>query len=275
MKKIGSIFEKIRSFLYYICLIFVIVVRFGDYVHNTRVNTEKRKIYAEAGAIPYLKKANEYVMAKNYSQAIPYLKKVNELVGGNDPDCQYFIGSFYEESGNNTQAVYWWRKAAGLGDLKSQRCLGNAYYHGEGVTKDDVQAVYWWRKAAEQGDLKTQHYLGVCYEEGIGVAKDDTQAVYWWRKAAEQGVADARYKLGNAYHNGEGVAKDNVQAASWWRKAAQQGVGDAQGQLSLCYYRGDGIAKDLKQAKFWAREAIADENTSPETIKILQETVLQ
>ena len=63
------------------------------------------------------------------------------------------------------------------------------YDYGLGVIEDDTQAVYWFRKAAEQGHAKAQYNLGVMYESGRGIAKDDTQAVYWFRKAAEQGEA--------------------------------------------------------------------------------------
>ncbi|MEI7775295.1 MAG: tetratricopeptide repeat protein [Verrucomicrobiota bacterium] len=112
------------------------------------------------------------------------------------------------------------RKAAELGDAKSQCDLGAAYRHGKGVAKDLVEGVKWSRKAAEQGDALAQYSLGVAYYLGTGVAKDQMEAVKWWRKAAEQGQAWSQARLGAAYHNGEGVAEDKVEAYAWVNLAA-------------------------------------------------------
>jgi len=44
------------------------------------------------------------------------------------------------------------RKAAEQGDAPAQCNLGDAYYFGNGVAKDQVEGVKWYRKAAEQGE---------------------------------------------------------------------------------------------------------------------------
>ena len=45
------------------------------------------------------------------------------------------------------------------GDITSQVMLGNRYYSGQGVEKDDEKAGYWWMKAAEQGNIYAQKRL--------------------------------------------------------------------------------------------------------------------
>ena len=47
-------------------------------------------------------------------------------------------------------------------------------------------------KAAEQGFAEAQFFLGNMYYEGQGVPKDDKQAVYWLKKSAEQGNTIAK-----------------------------------------------------------------------------------
>ena len=47
-----------------------------------------------------------------------------------------------------------WRPLAEQGDSYAQYNLGLMYDYGEGVIEDDTQAVYWFRKAAEQGEAK-------------------------------------------------------------------------------------------------------------------------
>jgi TPR repeat protein len=78
---------------------------------------------------------------------------------------------------------------------------------GFGLTKDETQAVYWLRKAAEQGNADAQGSLGWMYARSKGVPLDYTQAASWARKAAEQGNADARVLLDgmNAVEDGEAV----------------------------------------------------------------------
>jgi TPR repeat protein len=97
--------------------------------------------------------------------------------------------------------------------------LGRAYEQ----SGDNQQAMAWYRKAAEQGFALAQNNLGAMYAKGLGVPKDDAQALAWFRKAAEQGVEQAQTSIGISYELGNGVAKDAVQAATWYRKAAEKG----------------------------------------------------
>src|SRR6266478_5226477 len=87
------------------------------------------------------------------------------------------------------------------------------------------------RAKAKKGNADAQCHLGDCYYFGKGVAKDDVEAVKWWRKAAEQNLALAQANLGISYAAGEGMAKDNVEAVKWLRKAAEQNQAHAQASL--------------------------------------------
>ena len=75
------------------------------------------------------------------------------------------------------------RKAAEQGDAKAQFNLGDAYFFGEGVAKDQAEAMKWLRKAAEQGDAKAQFNLGNAYKYGIGVGQDRAEAMKWYALA--------------------------------------------------------------------------------------------
>ncbi|MEM7071941.1 MAG: tetratricopeptide repeat protein, partial [Pseudomonadota bacterium] len=56
---------------------------------------------------------------------------------------------------------------------------GLQYEQGDGVAQDDSEAAYWYRKAAEQGHALAQGWLGVMYEQGKGVRQDDIEAAHW------------------------------------------------------------------------------------------------
>ena len=60
---------------------------------------------------------------------------------------------------------------------------------------DINEAVEWWQKAAEQGLAEAQFNLGNCYYWGEGVAKDNEKALKWYQKAAAQGNEDAKKAL--------------------------------------------------------------------------------
>jgi TPR repeat protein len=105
--------------------------------------------------------------------------------------------------------------AAAQGHIGAHVLIGQTYYYGLGVTKDDAMAARWLQKAAEMGSPVAQTLIGLSYHNGEGVAKDDAEAVRWWLKAANQADRHAEALLSNAYKNGEGVEKNEAEARKW------------------------------------------------------------
>ena len=56
-------------------------------------------------------------------------------------------------------AVEWYRKAAKQEHLDAQFHLGNCYFYGQGISKNEFRAIEYFQKAAEQGNTDAQHYL--------------------------------------------------------------------------------------------------------------------
>jgi len=170
--------------------------------------------------------------------------------------CAGHLGGLTGPGGlNDRAAVSKLRASAEQGDATAQFKLGELYFRGLGVPKDEVEAVNWYRKAADQGHAIAQNYLGSMYRLGLGVAKDEAEAVKWYRKAAEQGNANGQYSLGVSYEIGLGVPQDQAEAAKWYRKAAEQGEASAQNNLGVAYAEGRGVAKDDLEAVKWFRAA--------------------
>ena len=154
-----------------------------------------------------------------------------------------------------------YRKAQG-GNAKAQSALGDCYYYGYGVDEDETQAVYWYRKAAEQGDASGQNMLGFCYRRGTGIDQNDDKAYYWYRKSAEQDHPVGQNNLGFCYFSGVGVAQDYSQALYWYRKSADQNNAMAIFNLGYCYEYGYGVSKDMSQALYLYRKAADLGNSS-------------
>jgi hypothetical protein len=145
------------------------------------------------------------------------------------------------------------------GDGLAQLNLGLAYANAlGGLPTDETQAVYWFSKAAEQGYAEAQYQLGEAYATGLGeLSLDHTKALYWYREAAEQGYPKAQYAIGILYANGQGVPQNDAEAADWFRKAAEQGDAVAQASLGVRYFQGVGVAKDETEAFFWLNLGIS------------------
>ncbi len=172
-----------------------------------------------------------------------------------DADAQSNLGDMYYEGRSvpkdEAEAMKWLRKAAEQGHAFAQFNLGVMYEFGRGVPKDEAEAAKWYRKAAEQGYAAAQHNLGLMYARGRGVPKDDAEAVKWYRKAVDQGRAEAQYNLGFMYDHGRGVPQNPGEAVKWFRKSAEQGHAEAQYGLCLIYQYGRGVPKDEAEAYGW------------------------
>jgi len=112
---------------------------------------------------------------------------------------------------------------AARGDACDQYWVGYMYATGTGLHQDFTEAVRWFRLAAGQGNARAEYWLGSMYEDGDGVQQDWAEAVRWYRLAAEQGYDEAQYKLGELYLLGAGVPQDDTESVRWYRLAAEQG----------------------------------------------------
>jgi TPR repeat protein len=75
----------------------------------------------------------------------------------------------------------------------------------------------------EVGEANAQFIIGEMYYNGLGVKKNQAEAAIWIRKAAEQGLSEAQFVIGHMYYYGLGVKEDQAEALIWCRKAAGNG----------------------------------------------------
>lgn len=144
-------------------------------------------------------------------------------------------------------------------DIRRWFSLAKDYYNGEnGKEKDYRMAVYYFRKAAVLGDPDSQMYLGLAYEWGEGVEKSHAEALNWYRQAAENGERCSQYDLGKAYYYGHDVKQNYAESVNWFRKSAEQGYGPAQCSLGCAYYYGQGTEQNETEALRWWRKAAAE-----------------
>ena len=111
--------------------------------------------------------------------------------------------------------------------------LGLSYYNQEqfSFSSNDKKALYYFTKAAELGDCEAQFHLACMYYEKESL-KDIEKAFYWWSKVAEQGMPEAQNNLANMYYTEESL-KDIEKAFYWYSKAAEQGMPGTTKAVSL------------------------------------------
>lgn len=148
------------------------------------------------------------------------------------------------------------------GDLEAAVEVGECYYEGDGIEKNEKEAVKWFTYAAEGGFVGGQHNLGVCYNFGYGVDINYEEAAKWFHLAAEQGSKLSQYNLGVMYKNGQGVEKNPEEGVKWYRLSAEQGCALAQFGLGVSYANGSGVEKNIDEAIKWYKLAAeqGDEN---------------
>ena len=112
---------------------------------------------------------------------------------------------------NLDEAIQWYSKPDGKGNIEAQCALGSLYQRGIGVSIDYKEAIKWTKLAADQGYARAQKDLGVIYylrgdsfalftigfmyEMGLGVGSDINEAIKWYEKGAEKGDKAAKDKL--------------------------------------------------------------------------------
>lgn len=117
------------------------------------------------------------------------------------------------------------------GDPEAQFVMGEAFYFGLIVEKDNREAVKWYYAAASQGHAPAMNNMGYMISGGEGVKRNHEDALRWYQMAAKRGHAGAMNSIGYIYANGDGVAVDLREAARWWRQSATAGNPEAQTEL--------------------------------------------
>ena len=133
--------------------------------------------------------------------------------------------------GRFAEAYQAWIAAEQAGDARAARYLGVMYDTGEGVRQDRSQAVRWYRVAAGLGDPAAMFNVGVAYDSGTGIRRDPQEAARWYRRAAARHFGRADYDLALMYRSGDGVPRSTIEATRFFRAAAQDGISAANAHL--------------------------------------------
>lgn len=195
---------------------------------------------------------------------VKQLEWLNRGIESNEDECMCTMAllcisedSAYQDLHNPQRAVELLKKASRHGNGRAYFILGNWYYYGEYLPKDDKKAFENWEKGAYFKNDNATGNLASAYIEGIGCEKDEKKGIEIYKQAVENGSGFSASKLFYFYQFGKyGVEKDKDLAKEYLLKAAE--LGDSWGcfQLGLQYYIGNDLFdKNESQAFVYTKKA--------------------
>jgi serine/threonine protein kinase len=118
--------------------------------------------------------------------------------------------------------------------------LGEDYWEGFSVTRDDRRAVTLFSKACDAGNTEGCTHLGVMYvNRGTSPGQNYSRARALFTKACDAGNAEGCIELGILFDDGSGVPANHAQAQSLYSRAAALYAKDcASGDIGKCFELG-------------------------------------
>ena len=100
-------------------------------------------------------------------------------------------------SKSGEESIEWIKKRVKVDDAVSIHVLGCDYAAGrDGLSQDRAKALELWHRAAELGHAGAYHKIGDAYWYGRGVERDEKKATHYHELAALGENAKSRYNLG-------------------------------------------------------------------------------
>jgi hypothetical protein len=165
----------------------------------------------------------------------------------------YFHGKKVKK--NESEAMEWYKKSAEAGNSDAMVSVGKGYFSGSGVQKNQIEALNWYQRASNAGSSYGMFLVGDCHLLGWGTDKNDSEALKWYKKAADFGNGNGMCGIGHCYLNGWGVEENNVEALKWFKRGADAGNAEAIFKIGDFYFDGEVVEKDLKEAFKWYKKA--------------------
>lgn len=84
------------------------------------------------------------------------------------------------------EGIRWIKAAIECGSVEATTLLGQVYFEGIGVTRDNSEAVKYFKKASNQGDTRSTTLLAIARIYGLGTTVDLEEALMLLKKADRQ-----------------------------------------------------------------------------------------
>ena len=130
-----------------------------------------------------------------------------------DAEAAFTLGEYYSRSssGGKPEAIYWYGKAADLGNVKAMRKAFDAYYFGFDAPKNSAKADEYLLNATKNGAEWAQLVLARRIEK-----TEPQNAMELYLKAARNDNCHAQARMAQAYYQGDITERNPTQAYFWF-----------------------------------------------------------
>lgn len=212
-------------------------------------------------SVIYIERAVELIEESEHSLARTYLNPAiidYRLSAAARSRAYYLRGYSYFAQGLNVSAGKDYHRALEFnpGNPGALAALGDLYFRGRGVEKDQALAFSLFETAAEIGHPGAMLQVGYAYLEGIGTEKDLNAARKWLIESADSGNTMAMAYLARSFRAPYADEPDPAKAAQWYERAEAGGSREAVIALAYMHQNGEfGEADPAKAAELFARAA--------------------
>ena len=148
----------------------------------------------------------------------------------------------------------------------AQAFLGDLFFNGQGMPQDFKQALFWFKLAAGKGNVAAQYNLGLAVELGKGEPRSPTQALSWYKKAAGAGGTYPPCWRSPGFIATARASTKTSPPRRAAESAAKTGDPHAQDELGALYRLGVGVEPDLTRARHGTAKPPTKATRQPRTI---------
>ena len=211
-----------------------------------------------ADAIYYMALLHDrgFGVEKNEQKALAYYKTAAEM--GN-VEAMYLTASHSysfvdrDDLAKYRLAMNWYKKAAGLGSVKSMKRVGELFDD----RGDFANALKWYKKIYDKYTINAAFNIANLYRFSMHGHVDLNEAVNWLKKVAESNdreLAPIAMSFIADIYSKEAPAQNHEEAFKWYKMAADQGFKDAIIKVIQMYNSGQGVSKDERLAEEWRKK---------------------
>lgn len=158
-------------------------------------------------------------------------EQIEQGIRNNNPQALTAKGYQYHHGSDDIeqdykQAMYWFRKASGLGDRQADYAIGFAHYYGLGATKNIQSSHQYFLKSARKGFPPALHFMARWRLVGFSNTPQRCQdAMNWLYRASRSKYAIAQAQIADAFKQGICV-RPNIKQARYYYNQALRNVKD-------------------------------------------------
>ena len=151
------------------------------------------------------------------------VKRIKKRVEVGDANAMFNMGCCYDEGRYNlprdhAKALDLWHQAGKLGCAAAYHNIGNVYYNGEGVKRDEKKADHYYKLAAMGGYIVARYNLGCSeYEKSYW-----DRAIKHFMIAAGDGDNDSVKAVQQLYKHGHATKGDYSKALLAYQKYVEE-----------------------------------------------------